>query len=182
MTSAAEDRTLVLVRHAKAQQDGYDADHDRELTPRGHRDAAEAGRWLCAQGIGIDEVLCSTATRTQQTCEGIWSAGCSEADIHHERRIYDASADRILETVREADSDANVVMVVGHAPGIPALTSILADGEGSERAHDLLSQGFPTAGIAVLRFSGHWSDLAPGMARLDRFHVARAEKRESADA
>jgi phosphohistidine phosphatase len=177
MTTAAEDRTLVLVRHAKAVQGGYDADHERELTPRGHRDAGEAGRWLHEQGIGVDEVLCSTATRTQQTCEGIWSAGCSEADIHHEHRIYNASADRLLEVVREADADANVVMMVGHAPGIPVLASLLADGEGSDRAHELMSQGFPTAGVAVLRFSGHWSGLAAGVAHLDRFHVARAKDR-----
>jgi phosphohistidine phosphatase len=173
MTIAAEDRTLVLVRHAKAVQSGYDADHERELTPRGHRDAAEAGRWLRAQGIGVDEVLCSTATRTQQTCEEMWSAGCSEADVHHDHRIYNASAERLLDITREADSDANVVMVVGHAPGVPALASMLADGEGSEQAHDLMSRGFPTAGVAVLRFSGHWGDLAPEVARLDRFHVAR---------
>lgn len=177
MTIAAEDRTLVLVRHAKAVQSGYDADHERELTPRGHRDAAEAGRWLRDQGIGVDEVLCSTATRTQQTCEEMWSAGCAEADVHHEHRLYNASADRLLEVAREADADANVVMMVGHAPGIPALASLLAEGEGSDQAHELMSQGFPTAGVAVLRFSGHWTDLAPGVAHLDRFHVARAKDR-----
>ena len=175
MTAAAEDRTLVLVRHAKAEQGGYDADHERELTERGHRDARAAGRWLCEQGIGVDEVFCSTATRAVQTCEGIWSAGCSEADIRQDHRIYDASADRLLEAVREADSDANVVMIVGHAPGIPALASILAEGNGSDRAHEAMSQGFPTAGVAVLRFSGHWGDLTAGVARLDRFHVARAD-------
>lgn len=176
MTAAAEDRTLVLVRHAKAEQGGFDADHERELTDGGQRDAVAAGRWLCDQGIGADEVLCSTAVRALQTCEGIWSAGCAESDIRAEHRIYDASADRLLEVVREADSDANVVMLVGHAPGVPALASILAEGDGSARAHELMSQGFPTTGIAVLRFSGHWSDLAPGVARLDRFHVARAER------
>jgi phosphohistidine phosphatase len=182
MTTAAEDRTLVLVRHAKAKQGGYDADHERELTPQGHRDAVEVGRWLCDQGIGVDEVFCSTATRAQQTCEGIWSAGCSEGDIHEEHRIYNASVDRLLDVVREADADANVVMLVGHAPGVPALASLLADGEGSERAHELMSEGFRTAGVALLRFSGHWSDLAAGVARLDRFHVARATDRESAQA
>ncbi|KGN37039.1 SixA phosphatase family protein [Knoellia subterranea] len=180
MTASAEDRTLVLVRHAKAEQGGYDADHERELTPRGHRDAAEAGRWLNEQGIGVDEVLCSTSTRTQQTCEGIWEAGCSEADVRHEHGIYNASAERLLDIAREADHDANVVMMVGHAPGIPVLASLLADGEGSDRAHDLMSEGFPTTGIAILRFSGAWADLAPGVARLDRFHVARAADRDAA--
>ncbi len=73
--------------------------------------------------------------------------------------------------LREADEEASVVMVIGHAPGIPALTSLLADGEGSRQAHDALAAGFPTAGMAMLSFAGHWCDLGPGTARLDRFHI-----------
>ena len=43
-------RRLVLVRHAKAEPGGEGADHDRPLTDRGLRDAAEAGRWLATGG------------------------------------------------------------------------------------------------------------------------------------
>jgi len=57
---------------------------------------------------------------------------------------------------------------------VPALTSLLADGQGSDEAHEALAAGFPTCGIAMLRFSGHWADLEAGGAVLDRFHVARA--------
>lgn len=174
MTRAAEDRILVLLRHAAAEESrGQTPDRERELTEQGEADAVAAGRWLHEFGIGIDEVLCSASTRTQQTAEGIWSGGCAEADVHIDARLYNASADTILDVVREADEDANVVMVIGHAPGIPALTSLLADGEGSDRAHEALASGFPTCGIAVLSAAGHWRDLAFGGAVLDRFHVAR---------
>ena len=54
MTRAAQDRTLVLLRHAKAEQRGWDNDHERELTGRGRRDATAAGHWLVEHGIGID--------------------------------------------------------------------------------------------------------------------------------
>ncbi|MGA8048305.1 MAG: histidine phosphatase family protein [Dermatophilaceae bacterium] len=172
MTTASEDRVLVLVRHSDAGEGNPDA--ERELTDSGWEDAREAGRWLHAHGLGIDEALCSTATRARQTCEAIWEGGCSEADVHHDSRVYNASAQRLLDVIREADADATVVMVLGHAPGIPYLTSILADGEGSEQAHEALAAGFPTTGIAILSYAGHWSDLAPATARLDRFHVARA--------
>ncbi len=175
MTRAARDRTLILLRHAKAEQDGSAADHERELTGRGRRDAEVAGRWLLEHGIGIDEVLCSTSERTKQTCEAVWSAGCPEADVHHDRRIYNASVEGLLEVVREADDDADIVMLVGHAPGIPALTELLADGEGSLEGHQALAEGFPTCGIAVLHYAGRWSDLTFGDASLERFHVARAE-------
>lgn len=173
MTRAARDRTLVLLRHAKTEESNPGGDHERELTARGRRDAEEAGRWLCAQVKGIDEVLCSTSERTRQTCEAVWEAGCSEAEIHHDRRIYNAHPEGILEVIHEADDDADVVMVVGHSPGIPGLTELLCDGEGSEEGHRALAEGFPTCGIAVLHYAGRWADLAFGDARLERFHVAR---------
>lgn len=172
MTTASEDRLLVLVRHAEAES-GNRADEERELTEAGWEEAREAGRWLHEFGLGVDEALCSSATRARQTCEAIWEGGCSEADIRVDSRIYNASAQRLLDVVRDADHDANVVMVVGHAPGVPYLASILADGEGSEQAHEALAEGFPTTGLAILRYSGHWSDLGPATARLDRFHVPR---------
>ena len=173
MTRSAEDRTLILMRHSKAEDGGYGRDHERELSKRGLKDAAAARQWLCTHGIGVDEVLCSTSTRTQQTAEGVWDGGCSEADVRLDPRIYNASADTLLDVIREADADANVVMVVGHAPGIPVLASILADGEGDDDAHDDMACGFPTTGLAVLRYDGHWSDIGPGMAYLQKFVVPR---------
>ncbi len=174
MTRAARDRTLVLLRHAKTEAEHPGGDHERELTARGRRDATEAGRWMHEQGIGIDEVLCSTAERTRQTCEAIWASGCPETEVHHDRRVYNATAEAILDALHEADDDADVVMVVGHAPGIPALAELLADGEGSAEGHRAMAEGFPTCALAVLHYAGRWSDLAPGDASLERFHVARA--------
>ncbi len=173
MTSAAEDRTLILLRHSKAEQSGYDDDHERELTKRGRADSRAAGAWLHERHIGVDEVLCSTAIRTRQTAEGVWEGGCVEADVHHDSRIYDASAERLLDVLREADPDANVVMLIGHAPGMPVLASLLADGEGDEAAHERMSSGFPTTGMAVLSYAGHWSDIGPGDAALEEFVVPR---------
>ena len=75
-----------------------------------------------------------------------------------------------------AGVEAEALLPLCHAPGLPALASLLADGEGSDPAHDALAHGYPTCGIAVLRFSGHWRDLDFGGAVLDRFHVARASQ------
>ncbi len=174
MTRAAEDRTLILVRHAEAQDRSPDGDHERELTEGGRQQAEDAGRWLHKHHIGVDEVLCSTAARARQTAEGIWEGGCPEAEVHHLSSLYNASTEAVLTAVREAETDASVVMVVGHAPGIPALTSMLADGEGSGSAHRALAQGFPTCAIAVLSYNGHWSELGPGDATLVRFHIGQS--------
>jgi phosphohistidine phosphatase len=173
MTRAAQDRTLVLLRHAKAEQEGWDDDHERELTGRGRRDAAAAGRWLVEHHYGVDEVLCSTSDRTQQTAEAIWEGGCPEAEVHLDRRIYLAPPERLLDVIHEADDDADVLMVVGHAPGIPSLAELLCDGEGSSDGHRAMADGFPTCALAVLHYAGRWSDLTFGEARLERFHVCR---------
>jgi phosphohistidine phosphatase len=172
MTRASEDRILVLLRHAKAEQVSGKPDHERELTARGRRDAQAAGRWLTEHGIGCDLVLCSTSARTLQTSHGI-AGNCAEAEVWEDRRIYAGGADQLLEVVREADPAASIVLMIGHAPGIPALASLLADGEGSVQAHRLMAEGFPTCGLAVLRYSGHWSDLGYDDARLDFFAVPR---------
>ena len=173
MTRAAQDRTLVLLRHAKAQQQGWDNDHERELTGRGRRDATAAGHWLVEHGIGADEVLCSTSERTQQTTESVWASGCPETEVHLDRRIYLATPERLLEVIHEADEDADVLMVVGHAPGIPSLAELLCDGEGSVEGHRKMAEGFPTSAVAVLHYSGRWADLGFGDASLERFHVCR---------
>lgn len=172
MTTSAEDRTLILLRHADAESGvaGQD-DRERGLTDRGREEAQSIGRWLREQGIGCDEVLCSPAQRARETMVEMAEAGCAEAEIEIEHRLYNADVDAVLAVVREASEDANVVLVIGHAPGLPGATSLLADGEGSVQAHELLAEGFPPAAVAVLRFSGHWSDLAFGAATLDRFHV-----------
>lgn len=171
MTRAAEDRLLVLLRHGAASQDGGRTDADRPLTDRGHEQAAQMGHWLVEHEIGADLVLCSPATRARQTCVGLARAGCPEAQVHHDRRLYNASPEGLLEVIREADPDANVVLVVGHAPGLPGLASLLADGQGSQAAHEAMADGFSAGSAAVLSYSGHWSDLSFADARLERFVV-----------
>ena len=172
MTTSAEDRTLVLLRHATTEpgRPGQD-DRERSLTDAGREEARAIGRWLVEQGIGCDEVICSPAQRTRETMAELAAAGCAEAEIEIEHRLYNAGPEDVLAVVREASDDASVVLVVGHAPGLPAAASFLADGDGSAEAHELLAEGYPPAAVAVLRYSGHWSDLAFDAATLARFHV-----------
>ena len=67
MTTSSMDRTLILLRHANAESGA--ADHDRDLTSDGWKDARAAGAWLHTHDLGADEVLCSTAERTRQTTQ-----------------------------------------------------------------------------------------------------------------
>ena len=181
MTKPTIERTLLLLRHAKAEQMPGKPDHDRKLAPRGRKDAQAVGEWLrdAAQGGGppsgvVDLALCSTSERTRQTLDVVCAGGVGVNDARFDERIYDASAASLLEVLREVPDSVNTVLLVGHAPGIPVLATALAqDGTGSTAAAERLSQGFPTCALAVLGFEGPWAALAAETAYLHEFVVPR---------
>ncbi len=173
MSTAGSDKTLVLVRHAKAEEGQGKPDHDRELTDRGRRDAEAAGAWLHANGLGPDLVIASTSQRTRQTWDSLRLGGIGSEFVEFRRSVYLGGSEQVLDTVREDGSDMETVLVIGHNPTMAQLTSLLANGEGSREAHAALADGFVTCGVAVLRYAGPWVDLDLGTCELDRFHVGR---------
>jgi len=175
-TTPTSERTLTLIRHSKAENSQGRPDHDRELAPRGRRDARAVGVWLGdpSHPIALDLALCSTAERARQTLEGICSGGAAFSQTRFDERIYNASAANLLEVLREVPDSVNAVLLVGHAPGIPVLATALAHHDSdSADLLDRLSLGFPTSGLAILGFDGGWAKLAPETAHLRDFVVPR---------
>jgi len=169
-------RTLILVRHAKAEHVEGIADHERELTPRGWRDARAVGQWLSdpSRALALDLVLCSTSERTRQTLDAVLAGGVTVKEVRFDAHIYDASAAHLLDVLREVPDSVDTVLMVGHAPGVPVLATALAkDDAGSVDVVDQISRGFPTSALAVLEFEGHWKALAPETAHLRDFVVPR---------
>lgn len=173
MSSAAREKTLILMRHGKSEEGLGKADHDRELAPRGRRDAAAAGRWLKDEGLVPDLVICSTAVRTRQTWEAACKGGAQTEFVEYRKSVYLGGVEQTVETIREDAGDMATVLVLGHNPTTAQLTSLLTDGDGSREAHEALADGFVTSGIAVLRYAGDWADLAWGACELERYHVSR---------
>ncbi|WP_327633907.1 histidine phosphatase family protein [Kribbella sp. NBC_00482] len=167
------DRTLVLLRHAKAVPPETMPDLERPLADRGRADAGAAGRHLVAQGIEADLVLCSPSKRTRETWKYVAEAGVAAKDVWYDKRIYNADTDGILDAIRETPAEARTVVVVGHAPGIPWLADELAlDGTSPERVE--LTQKYPTTGLAVLHLTTRWADLSANDADLVSYVVPRA--------
>ena len=182
MTTPTSERTLILLRHAKAEQVQGKVDHDRELAPRGLRDARAVGQWLRggkwlshpSQAVVLDLVLCSTSERTRQTLAGLLASGAAVREVLFDQRVYDAGAASLLDVLLEVPDSVSTVLMIGHAPGIPMLASTLAmDGLGSTEALERLSRGFPTSGLAILGFEGGWGSLASETAHLREFVVPR---------
>jgi len=176
-------RTLVLLRHAKSAWPDL-PDHERPLAGRGRRDAPVMGRWLRTAGHVPDQVLCSTARRTRETWQLAQPELGAGPPVRFEDRVYEASAEQLLDLARHAPAPAKTLLIIGHAPGIPELALVLAgaagpvDGEG-DAAADRMRAKFPTAAVAVLEFAGPWDRLAPGTARLTSF-VTPGDVRASA--
>jgi len=172
----ASQRTLTLIRHAKAENGQEKRDQDRELATRGRKDAQAIGAWLSdpAHLVAADLALCSTAERTRQTLDFLCVGGAAVGQTRFDERIYNASAADLLAVLREIPDSVSTVIMVGHAPGIPVLATALAHNDsGSADVLDQLSLGFPTSGLARLGFDGSWAALAPEAAHLRDFVVPR---------
>ncbi|KAB1933792.1 histidine phosphatase family protein [Micromonospora sp. ALFpr18c] len=177
MTDAhPETRTLVLLRHAKAEQ-GSDAadDANRSLSARGDADAAAAGAWLAHHGLLPDVVICSTARRTRQTWHGV-AMGMTGSPpeggptgpsptVRYEPGAYDAHPEELLALVRTVDPAARTALLIAHNPGISLLSAYL-DPEGTDE------EGLRTAEVAVHTGTVGWAEFGPG-ASLTARHTAR---------
>jgi phosphohistidine phosphatase len=149
--------TLVVLRHAKAAGEPGVNDEQRPLTGGGRRDAAAAGRWLLAQGIRPDLVLCSSARRTRETWEQVsvamGAAAPDAAAVSFESRVYDAGAQDLLDLVNEQPNDAQTMLAVGHNPASANLVTWLTGRSGI---------AFPACALAVIRLGESWAAAAPG--------------------
>jgi phosphohistidine phosphatase len=166
-------RTVVLLRHAKADWPEV-PDHERPLAERGRKDAPAVGRRFTDDGIRPDLALCSTAARTRET----WKLAAHELEHRprtvYEERLYEATLGELIALINETPDEIGSLLLVGHNPGMHALTDALtgsADGDALARMN---RAGFPTAAFAVLTFTGSWKSVEHGVGRLTGFWAPHA--------
>jgi phosphohistidine phosphatase len=75
----------------------------------------------------------------------------------------------LLALVTAASPAERTLLLVGHAPGIPALAQLLAGPESDQDDLARMQAKFPTAAIAVLQLGGQWAEAAAGSAVLTSF-------------
>ena len=167
-------RTLVLLRHAKAEAPGPISDFTRSLTKTGDADADAAGAWLADQGLRPDLVLCSPATRTRQTWQGVSVAmaqvhpDVAAPEVHYETTLYEGGRTDVIDLLRAVPDEVGVVLVVGHNPTVTDVSILLRPYDGLGRV-----EGLKTCGLAVHRAEGSWSETEPGSMELFGQHTAR---------
>jgi len=166
-------RTLVILRHAKAEAAGP-SDFERPLSESGRADAVVAGRWLADAHLLPDSALVSASLRTTTTWQALsQSAGCGiEASL--DEALYAAGPESALDLIRAIDPAVSTLLVIGHNPTVSYLAQLLDDDRGDVEASNQMTTGFPTCALAVLRFTGEWADLDEAGASVVAFHVSRA--------
>jgi phosphohistidine phosphatase len=164
-------RTLVLLRHSRAETPGELPDFARHLTQVGRADAGAAGAWLAGERIRPGLVLCSTAARTRQTWEGVSVALTQDApapEVRFEQRLYDGGRTEVIDLLRAVPDSVHTVLVVGHNPTMTDVSILLRPYDESA-----LYESLKTSGLAVHRAEGSWSQTEPGSMPLVLAHTAR---------
>lgn len=160
---------LYLLRHSKA---GWALpgvrDFDRPLDESGQSDAEEIGEKMNELGYLPELTLCSGALRARQTLEGV-AAKTDTGKVHFNDTLYITDATGYLEIIRE-HCDAESLLIIGHNPMMEDL-AMAVSGSGDEAAKGTLNAGFPTSGLAVVRFDGGLCAATPGAGYLEAFHA-----------
>lgn len=123
-------KTIILMRHAKAEQGNFEvSDFDRKLTEKGRSDAEIAAKILTKKVKKIDLIVTSSAKRTLKTAKIIAeNFDINKSNILSIDEIYEANTESYLHVIRNLnDETVKTVAIVGHNPTIGAMASILSN-------------------------------------------------------
>ena len=111
-------KELLVIRHAESENGGHTVrDHDRTLSERGRGDAERMGHHIASNALVPDVILCSSSTRTTETCAVLCDSGVMHPKIEFIEQLYLASHACMLKTASQHAMGADRVMLVGHNPG-----------------------------------------------------------------
>jgi phosphohistidine phosphatase len=147
-------RTLIVMRHSKAERGEGKADYDRALEQRGWADGDRVGAALAAGKLVPDAVLCSAARRTRETFAAVLPHIPGDCRVEFRRALYEAEASDLAEAIRGFAGE--VVLLIGHNPAIQGFAASLA---GTDAVKAGLKGSFPTSQAAVF-FVGSGLDAA----------------------
>jgi len=162
-------KAVILFRHGKSDWDAqYESDHDRPLAKRGIRDAKRMGKFLSKRAEVPELILSSTALRTRETTKLAMEAGNWDVDIELEKKIYEASLEKILFVIKRQDNKYNSICIVGHEPIFSTIITLIDNKEIIK---------FPTATMAKISFyTSDWMRVLfePDKCKLDWFYKPKS--------
>nr|NLD40996.1 histidine phosphatase family protein [Actinomycetales bacterium] len=148
-------KTLVLMRHAKAEPEAGIGDRVRPLAQRGRLQSRCFGEELAEAAGPFDVALVSSALRTTETYRLLAGDLPEYPSPRVSDDLYEATTRSLLAKVRGLEESAQRVIVVGHEPVMSALAYLLDRGREGQQ----LAMGIPTAAAVVLDIPGTWAEL-----------------------
>jgi len=156
-------RQLILIRHTKSSWDDLSMpDYDRPIRKDRIDDAKKMAAKLKELKLEPDLIICSPAKRTRQTVEYFYDKlKYTPEKIQFEKRIYESSAEEILQVVRETNAKVKTLVLVGHNPSITDFANLFI--------HEKVNE-VPTTGVVWLQFENpDWEIYRQTPCKLKRF-------------
>ena len=152
-------KTLLLLRHGKAEDDSPEGDKGRKLTQKGEHDAAFLGGRIAARFGGPDFVVASEAARARRTAEIAAAAAGYQGEVAFAPNVYGAEVEDLLEVVQRLPDRAERALLVGHNPGLAMLGMELDRGA-------IAPPSLPPAALIALSLDvTRWADVQPRCGR-----------------
>ncbi len=157
------------MRHGEAEGRGAEGDEARALTERGKNDCRRLAAHLKGEGVAWDRVLCSSARRAEESAAFLAAAMETPPELDVRQELYLAGAESLLMQLRDLPGTANDVLLVGHNPGLHALTRFLV-GRGGGNLARRAARDCPPGAIAIFTCECEaWADLGPDQTALRAF-------------
>jgi phosphohistidine phosphatase len=102
------------------------------------------------EGLTPDLILSSTAKRAQQTAKIVADFCGYEDKIIFDRSLYHGYSEDFIEIIDSLISDINIIMLVGHNPGLEEFLNYLTEE----------NEWLPTAALAQIELDIHeWAEI-----------------------
>lgn len=124
-------KNLFLIRHAEAAEpNANQRDIERDLTPKGYRDAPRVGRYLFEKQVHPDLIMSSTAQRAMATTELLAEQLKFDVNkINYLEELYQASVRSLFNLLAEQKEKHNFIVIIGHNPVLTYLAEYLTGEE-----------------------------------------------------
>ena len=152
-------KSLLLLRHAKSGNlvPGLN-DFDRILTDGGRKAAELVGAYMSSHKLHLDLVMSSPAVRARETAEIVLRASNKRIDPQYDQRIYEATAQNLLDVIHDVEKRRKQILLVGHNPSLEELLGLLTG----------VQQPMGTASLAKLSADiSEWNKCESGTCVLD---------------
>jgi phosphohistidine phosphatase len=146
-------KTLLIIRHAKAESAITLNDFERMLAPRGMQDAPAMARKLIEKNITIDAFISSPATRAKQTAELFCATyGRNVQDVIFNETLYNAKPQTIATVIKTVADEHNCIALVAHNPGVTYFATALVEG--------VTIDNMPTCAVFAVKINcQQWKDF-----------------------